>query len=632
MSRKLLHIFDGFIPMILSVMVIGVLAACSNDDPAAPYIDPDEDINMSFRISAFSESATRSDLPEEFGTQIENRIDTNDFAILIFDDTDPNRRLLEILYIDGSAAGNARLTTLGFGEYMINVKLDPNKYSTASRFSIVAIANWRSMRESDEEIALVEGVTELNDFYNYTYRLNQDAEEPSDGTTSWIPTDNSLIPMYGLRHCSLAGYSTALYNEANPMDMGTVNLLRSLVKIEIINNSDNPIAEILDISIRNCNTRGYLAPYLDNAEDSRQVTSPYIPTATGEYNPAGFTTAPIKFVKEGNKYIAYVPELDLAEENSLDERKIIDVTVKYELVTEVRHICLAPHDAAGQPYYPSTGLSDEWKALLRNHIYRFTINAITIHANLLTVDVQPYAGVFLDPYYGLDRDENGNIITNRYPDGTYDIIENNTIYRKDTDGHTILKYFSDGTVLCKETIYKDYIHDSSEVDYEYTFEKDKPGGNMIIIREKSLGGSYHTSERDEYLESHDHLIGDRPLFVIDHDGIYYRVTYDASGKPTLHTTDIKGDLIVQANGFQFQENEGMAPYLGTYIVRLADGTLQLRWCTDGSVIPYDFTSESKRSPNFNTSALNILVIANEKFSLPYKHTLTLPDGNAKRVH
>lgn len=191
----------------------------------------------------------------------------------------------------------------------------------------------------------------------------------------------------------------------------------------------------------------------------------------------------------------------------------------------------------------------------------------------MVADVQPYSGVVLKPWFGLDRDEFGHIIVKRYEDGTYDTLDDDgKTVKRDQDGDEILRFFEDGTLHCITRVYKDYIHDESEVDYEYEFEKDAPGGNMIIIRQKTKGGEAH----DDWMASHEHGMDDRPVFVLDKKGDFHRVIYKDDGSRELSRVDIHGDSIVQVNGFQFRDMENMKGLMGTYIVRLANGTDQLR--------------------------------------------------------
>lgn len=198
-------------------------------------------------------------------------------------------------------------------------------------------------------------------------------------------------------------------------------------------------------------------------------------------------------------------------------------------------------------------------------------------------DVQPYSSVDLDPFFGLERDKEGNVIVKRYPDGTYDVVDNGEIVKKDIDGDIVLKTFSDGSLYCCEKVFKDYIHDVNEVDYIYYFEKDYNGGNMIILREKSTGGTYH----GDSLPEHDHDFTDRALFVLDKKGDFEYITYGEDGSPTYQTTDRFGDKIIQVNGYQFRNQGDMHKYIGSYVVLKSDGTEELRYYKDGSVLDWN---------------------------------------------
>lgn len=395
--------------MAVFAAVMGILWSCSSESPFIPEPEPTDEINMSFRISASETTSTRSILSEEYGLQIENRIDPDDLIIMMFDDNDSQQRLQRILYMDGECHPDARLTELGNGNYILNVKLDSGEFSADSRFSIVSMANWDSMIEEHPELFV--GETTLDDIFRYTYLLNNSGQDDNSSVESWVPKDDSLIPMFGLRHCSLKGYSSAIYNEANPMDMGDVNMLRALVKIEVIDTSRNSGAEIVGIELNTRNTRGYLTPGLGKSDNTRQLTSSRIPDMIGVTNPAGYSNKPIRFKKEGIKYTAYVPEIKLDEVPFLEGRKWIDVTLAYKGITEVRNIYMAPYGSDGIPSIPAGEWPDEWKSLLRNHVYRFTIKTINIDTGLeLTVDVQPFSSVELSPDFGLERNEDGYIV------------------------------------------------------------------------------------------------------------------------------------------------------------------------------------------------------------------------------
>lgn len=427
--KKLICKYIPFIPMLAILAGFGMLGACNSDIPVSDTADI-LDINVSFRISTSNSASTRGIITEQFGAPLENRIDVTDLKILLFDNTDTEQRLLEILYDNGVEASNARLTSLGYGDYMLDVKLDPNIYSRDSKFVVVAMANWDSLRESALDIELEKGVTPLERIFKYTYFLNRDPENGENDLTTWMPEENSLIPMFGLLNGTLANYSSDLFGPSNPMELGVVNMLRSVVKIEVVDNSVGSLAEIESVSLNRRNTRGYLTHWKGSGENTGQVTSSYIPSEVGVENPAGYSSRPINFMKDGNKYIAYIPEFYLGEENSLSTRQYIDVKLRYKGIAEVRHIFLAPYDAEGNPYIPRSGWDNEWKSLLRNHIYRFVINSINVNPNLgITVDVQPFSNVQLPVDFGLERTEDGYIVV------------------RDAQGNVIKYIRTDGSIL-----------------------------------------------------------------------------------------------------------------------------------------------------------------------------------------
>lgn len=432
----MLHTTFYNIAVTVIMIVMGMLSSCNRDCMEIPdNYEETDGINFCLSISSTSGITTRSTLSEEYGTALENRIDPNDLKILLFDNKGGDDILKYILYQDGVSSDNTSIISIGQSEYHLKVKLDPEFYSNESRFLIVVLTNWRNLIEQEKGFSLIEGETSLNEILDATYRLNADADSSSDIST-WIPEDDSLIPMFGLLNCLLSGYSTDLYNEANPMDMGTVNLLRAFAKIEIIDNSDKSVATINKISIKRHNTRGHLTPLIDKGEDTDQVSVSRIPSATGVVNPAGYSETPVKFHKSGNKYVAYVPEFELGEDQSLRNRDCIDVEITYKGISEVRKIFFAPYNKVGNPYVPEAEWGDEWKALLRNHIYRFTINSINVDPNIyLTVDVQPYSSAYLSPELGLERTDDGYIVV------------------RDKNGNVIKYIRTDGSILTLETVF-----------------------------------------------------------------------------------------------------------------------------------------------------------------------------------
>lgn len=411
MISRLIHIRKLFLLLTIILLSAGILSSCIYEDYSSlsNQAEKNSDIFVSFLISLGDDSSTKASLTEEIGSQSENRIDPGNFMILLFEENDAGVRLKEILYQNASPAPGVGFNPLGYGEYYVTAKLNSLTYTGRERFSIVVIANWNSLQETELNMEI--GTTTLQSVLEKTYLLNSDPPGESATTESWIPDNESFIPMFGLYHASLEGYSSALYNEANPMEMGVVNLLRALVKIEVIDNSRSEDYDILGISLNERNTRGYLAPLLRNGENTRQVISPSVPSSMEINNPAATSSRKLRFRKDGNRYVAYVPEFILSEEKSLESRGLIDVEIAYRGTTETRQIYLAPYRPEGNPYVPQGDWDNEWKALLRNHIYRFTINSINIDPNLnIVADVQPFSFVTLSQDLGLERTEDGYIV------------------------------------------------------------------------------------------------------------------------------------------------------------------------------------------------------------------------------
>lgn len=246
-----------------------------------------------------------------------------------------------------------------------------------------------------------------------------------------------------------------------------------------------------------------------------------------------------------------------------------------------------------RPEDPETSKGTPMLDLPRNCHVVVNITILDDNTYTFDVDVQPYSVVELRPNFGFERDENGNIIINRNPDGTYEVIENGERVIKDADGDEVIKHFKDGSIYCCEKVYKDYLHDGYEVDYIFYFEKDRLGGNMIIIRETNGGKADH---HNQDLDNHDHDIDDRAMFVLTKEGQFLYVTWSEDGKPTYHDRDRFGDEIIQVNGQQFQNDSQMGKYIGTYVVkRKSDGVEVLRYYKDGSEVDWNTGLANKKA-------------------------------------
>ncbi len=368
---------------------------------------------------------------------------------------------------------------------------------------------------------------------------------------------------------------------------------RAAVKysFRVINNSvyDHTLE---GIRINRVADREFLFPnakYTTNDMGHQVIESYQTPDGTvdGEYSYEGFSVKLDKQMSQKGMKAREVACIYVPEGKTIDELYKVSITLNG-----------APLDMWGELKWRMPGQADSEATnkpmtdLPRNTHVVVNITIKDDNTMDFIAVVQPYSSVELKPFFGLERDQNGNVIVNRYPDGTFDVIVNGDIVRQDVDGDNIMKWFKDGSVYCYEEVLKDYIHDDHEVDYTYYFEKDRPTtvaengdtirGSMIIIREKSTGGTYH----GESLPDHEHDNTDRALYILTKDGDFDYINYNEGGR--YQRTDMFGDTILQVNGYQFRNEGAMRKYIGTYVVKRKDnGQEELRHFQTGAPVDWD---------------------------------------------
>lgn len=365
-----------------ALLLMPILAGCGmmEDDPQ-PNASV-TDISVSFRLYAGSSLATRA--VDEYGTPDESYIDMKNLKILIFDE---NKVLKEVLYDNGELAQHTSVSQISRDYYIVNTKLDPEKFNIDSKFAIVALANWKS-GETDTKfktdwknhpIDKTEvGTLIIDDLKTMTLTLNPDIEVTQPQPDSWIPgAKSSWIPMFGSRFTSLAGYSSTLFDETKPMPVPDVVLVRAISKIEI-RNADEKGPTIESIMLTNRNQTGSLMQDYDFEKFTGNVSAPTYwnnnPQKSGRMMP---------FHQDGNTYTAYLPEMDL---NNRDVRRAILVNLNMNGEKHQKWIYLAPYATNGLPNLEGTYNSD-WKSLKRNYIYRYTINSLAFE---FVIEVAPW--------------------------------------------------------------------------------------------------------------------------------------------------------------------------------------------------------------------------------------------------
>lgn len=393
----------------LALCALGLLAAvpgCVSGGGLSDADDRGDTFRMSVTVITNAGVATRAghaDDMQQTGSEAENYIDFpgNDFRIVLFD------KAGNYLYeVDGlgrwdsySVSNDRRVYTLDYEiDFPETIGRDKRAEIRAEGLQVLVLGNWRSIGASYGTFAgrtLVgdTGIWRDGTAYNFTYR-------PAAGKETWrpAPEENALIPMFG-------------YAKSTPFNLalggGTIGatakipMQRALAKIEVIDNLVNqPALSVGDVTMTAFNTSGRFIPDVtananwDKVGEQVDVSS----------LPAGVTAGTnLKFFHDetNGKWIAYVPEMALTQP-ALDAKKSFDPAaagnrphLEVEIVTDnslsfykggTYPVHFAAYDANSVPTIPD----DSWNHILRNHIYRFSVNKVGVSVDL-HLHVVPWA-------------------------------------------------------------------------------------------------------------------------------------------------------------------------------------------------------------------------------------------------
>lgn len=438
----------------------------------------------------------------------------------------------------------------------------------------------------------------------------------------WNDNSKRLLPITNIEHFNVGEAYEEPYS-------ATLYVHRAAVKYTFLFNNETNLPVSLDsIYLRGESDREFLFPVvagynMDNKEDNM-----YRPTAYHTPRETKFREVREKIgISIPSKQPGYrIPRSLYFTEGSrlagthTEGDKIIEDVYK---VSVVINGVQTPWRKLDWFYPEKPSEIKEMTELPRNThvVVQFTLTPKGISA---VACVQPYAEQKLEPFFGLERDKDGNLIrwhedndtfwadnprygidgdTREYIHGSMDIHE-------DIDGDEIVKQYLDGSFLCVERIYRDWIHGDDEHDSEYYFEKDHAGGNMIIVRNNTKA----EEDRKPQDSLHDHPVNERPLFVkltaafhkrngyTDKTpiGCHMIVSYDEKGNPSFSRLDAAGDSILQANGYQFKASSSMDKWTNTYLVKHKTGTdadgkdifiLRLKY-RNGKILIPEYTAET----------------------------------------
>ena len=391
----------------LATGLLWAVPGCVRESGACDYETSGGLYHMSVTVVTGYSSATRAghtDDSQEPGTEAENYIDFqgNDFRIVIFDNS--GNYLLSI----GGSDNWTVLPEATDGQYSIyrmECEIDPKNFPNGSiddiknsGFQVMMLANWQNAQGADadaydvldEKKHTTADIWKNGTDYNFEYKYTTSGT----GNTSWSPAHNEtpkrLIPMFG--------YATGLKFDVKRADGGllsntTIMMQRAVAKVEVLKapESGQPL-HVAEVTMSKFNTRGRFIPDVQANPDwnkpGQQVDVSSLPNPVVEQSG-------LKFFDAEDRWVAYVPEMELGA--SLDNsRPHLDIKIDvnedneelgqyYQGGTYTAHF--AKYEQNTNPTIPD----DSWKHILRNHIYRFTVNMVgfdlAMHLHVMPWDV-----------------------------------------------------------------------------------------------------------------------------------------------------------------------------------------------------------------------------------------------------
>lgn len=381
----------------------GLLAGCSiNDYGTCP---PDGgDGRYSLRIQMMVPNAgigTRaSDHKEEPGSEAENFIDINDLRILIYDGEDGSLAM----EIDQAKLEEGHVPSDTYTSYFIKVgPIDPDWIpNKLESFRIMVLANWNSFDRSAKNTRYPFSGTSISAESPYSiYKNDQDFNftmPQSRNESTWVPSksDGRHIPMFGISdELSINAADSDASSDGPTIDAGSISMLRSIAKVEIIDEMEGQ--DITGVTLSRSNASGRFIPDItldgnvnwdkkaDGSGSIAQLSVPSLPAIYKDGTAAAddYITDLSLFVQETDSHgksiwAAYIPEMTFPESES---RPVFTVGYKNTSTANSKSFNFN-NFVDGKEVSGNSVL----KSVLRNHIYKYYVK-VNDDSNL-TIDLE----------------------------------------------------------------------------------------------------------------------------------------------------------------------------------------------------------------------------------------------------
>lgn len=345
--------------LLAAMSAVMLFSGCSDKDDemfTSNEVNSDaEDITINMIISAQNLSSRAEGHETTTATEAENYIDVlgGDFFVYILNE-------------DGVIIGQFNPTVRQeiYNGYRLSGKLSAN-YALSS-FRLLVMANWNNEFSGDYSNNIIINNTTLEDLYsnpkdfNFIYPVTQ-----SGNPLSWQPMEGNGIPMFGVSNS--ISLPTATNGFVPEIEVGSINMLRALAKIVVVNGTDIDN----EFELRSCNLSKYntIGRFIPDGEANpdwndqlKQVTKPSLPA-----NPSLSRTG-ILFVpgKDNKSHTLYLPEMA----SNTGAAPIINIVATLQNLEKDYEIVLGEYNVDGE-YIQGTCLD-----ILRNHQYTYTITNV----------------------------------------------------------------------------------------------------------------------------------------------------------------------------------------------------------------------------------------------------------------
>lgn len=351
-----------------------LLVGCITEEGVTPADTGSAQVSFVLSLTdagASTRATWGDDYTKEVGNNYENRIDPDDVQVMLFNTSGDRVATVDILSYYPLNDGTADYRFIG------SVTTEDDALTSGQSYKLMVFANCGEITDDSELESL-----------SFDY-------------------DAQLIPMWGVITKDLT------LEKGKQQDLGTIDLLRAMAKIEI--NLASAISEthtITGATLNKYNEHGYCLPKdyaaVGNTKELEQETGTNEEISTFHPLSSPLETLPLVISTDEKTAWLYIPEYD----NSTDPATI-SITLSDETTGTLEFKDYANGTATGDAH-----------DIVRNHIYRYTVN---VETGKLTVQYRALPWNLVKTSIGW-MPQPASTEKNPFDDNSYDDFKNGNYY------------------------------------------------------------------------------------------------------------------------------------------------------------------------------------------------------------